>query len=374
MTASRLVTGEPEPNTPPVVELRSVTKTYGTFAAVDDVTLSIGTEFFSLLGPSGSGKTSLLRIIAGFAGIDQGEILIAGNKVTRTPPHQRPCNTVFQQYALFPHLSVGGNIAFGLKEEKLAKREITSRVASILDLVQLSGLENRSPRELSGGQQQRVALARALVKRPRVLLLDEPLAALDAKLRKEMQIELKRLQQEVGISFVYVTHDQEEALVMSDRMAIMNGGKVQQLGAPQDIYDNPASSFVADFVGHSNLIPAKVRQVNMGEGIIELKSGYQIGVNGLSSAVGTSGKAMIRPEDVKLARALTTTEEPGLSGRVISRAFLGSSTRFEIALEGDTRLVAIQGRHHLDTIELGDLVSTSWSADNVRFFPEVVSS
>jgi len=357
-----------------VVELRNVTKHYGATAAVDNVSLAVGAEFYSLLGPSGSGKTSLLRIIAGFAGIDRGQVIIAGNDVTSVPPFRRPCNTVFQQYVLFPHLSVGGNIAFGLKEEKLSKKEIQSRVGAVLELVQLSVTEKRSPRELSGGQQQRVALARALVKRPKVLLLDEPLAALDAKLRKGMQIELKRLQQEVGITFIYVTHDQEEALVMSDRIAIMSGGKVQQVGAPQDIYDNPASAFVADFVGQSNLLAAEVMGTQTGGVKLRLVAGRQAIAWGASAAIGSKGRLMVRPEDVKLARMAGPEPTDGTVGRVISQAFLGSSTRFELVLPDGSHMVAVRDRSHSEKLELGDEVSITWSPDAARFFPDAVSA
>ncbi|TFB55158.1 ABC transporter ATP-binding protein [Cryobacterium tagatosivorans] len=357
-----------------VVELREVTKYYGATAAVDNVTLAVGAEFYSLLGPSGSGKTSLLRIIAGFAGIDRGQVVIAGKDVTRVPPYRRPCNTVFQQYALFPHLSVAGNIAFGLKEEKLSKMEIQSRVGSVLDLVQLAGAEKRSPRELSGGQQQRVALARALVKRPKVLLLDEPLAALDAKLRKGMQIELKRLQQEVGISFVYVTHDQEEALVMSDRIAIMRGGKVQQIGEPQHIYDNPASAFIADFIGQSNLLAAEVLGVHMGGIAIRLQPGALATVSGPPAKIGSKGRLMVRPEDVKIARLDASEPGDGLVGRVKSQAFLGSSTRFEIALPDHSQMIAVRDRSHTERLDPGDEVSISWPPRAARFFPDEVSA
>jgi spermidine/putrescine transport system ATP-binding protein len=356
------------------VELREVTKYYGATAAVDNVTLAVGAEFYSLLGPSGSGKTSLLRIIAGFAGIDHGQVVIAGKDVTRVPPYRRPCNTVFQQYALFPHLSVAGNIAFGLKEEKLSKMEIQSRVGSVLDLVQLAGSEKRSPRELSGGQQQRVALARALVKRPKVLLLDEPLAALDAKLRKGMQIELKRLQQEVGISFVYVTHDQEEALVMSDRIAIMRGGKVQQIGEPQDIYDNPASAFIADFIGQSNLLAAEVLGVHMDGIAIRLRPGPLATVPGPPAKIGSKGRLMVRPEDVKIARLDASEPGDGLVGRVKSQAFLGSSTRFEIALPDRSQMIAVRDRSHTERLDAGDEVSISWPPRAARFFPDEVTA
>jgi spermidine/putrescine transport system ATP-binding protein len=357
-----------------VVELRGVSKFYDTVAAVEDVSLEVGAEFYSLLGPSGSGKTTLLRIIAGFAGVDRGTVVISGQDVTRVAPYRRPCNTVFQQYALFPHLSVAGNIAFGLKEERLPKREIHERVGQALELVQLPDAGKRSPRELSGGQQQRVALARALVKRPKVLLLDEPLAALDAKLRKGMQTELKRLQQEVGISFVYVTHDQEEALVMSDRIAVMSGGTVQQVGSPREIYDDPASPFVADFIGQSNLLQAQVLQAD-GDGTrLRLASGGEATVLArCAAAEGGTGQLMVRPEDVTLTRRGTTDGGPGPIGHIVSQAFLGSGARLEIALPDGIRMIAVRDRAH-ESLEPGDEVEISWSSATARFFPAAEAS
>ena len=240
------------------VALEAVTKRYADTTAVDDVTLEVEAgEFFSLLGPSGCGKTTTLRMIAGFARPDEGRILLDGRDVTDVPPHRRAVNTVFQSYALFPHLNVEQNVAFGLRFQKTTKDESRRRVATALETVHLTGLERRKPSQLSGGQQQRVALARALVLEPVVLLLDEPLGALDAKLRRPLQIELKTIQQEVGITFVYVTHDQEEALTMSDRMAVMSGGKVEQVGTPREAYEAPATAFVADFLGVSNLMTGR---------------------------------------------------------------------------------------------------------------------
>jgi spermidine/putrescine transport system ATP-binding protein len=351
-----------------VVELRGVSKLYDGVAAVDDVSIEVGSEFYSLLGPSGSGKTTLLRIIAGFAGVDRGTVVISDQDVTRVPPHRRPCNTVFQQYALFPHLSVAGNIGFGLKEERLPKKEIQERVGRALELVQLPGAGKRSPRELSGGQQQRVALARALVKRPRVLLLDEPLAALDAKLRKGMQTELKRLQEEVQISFVYVTHDQEEALVMSDRIAIMSGGRIQQIGSPHEIYDDPASPFVADFIGQSNLLQATVLETDRESTRLRLAAGGEAVVPGPCAGTGgTAGQLMVRPEDVTLSRR-GAGDAGGPIGRIVSEAFLGSGARFEIALSDGTRMVAVRDRAHGEALEPGDEVEIGWSPAAARFF------
>src|SRR3954449_5484964 len=241
------------------IALEGVSKGFGKVAAVNDVSLSIAEgEFFSLLGPSGCGKTTSLRMIAGFEQPDAGRILLQGDDVTRVPPNRRPVNMVFQQYALFPHMSVYENVAFGLKVKRVERSEHAGRIKEMLRVVELEGLEKRRPRQLSGGQQQRVALARALVNSPAALLLDEPLGALDLKLRKEMQLELKDIQEGTGTTFVYVTHDQEEALTMSDRIGVMNGGVVEQIGTPTEIYEHPATPFVAGFIGTSNLLALRV--------------------------------------------------------------------------------------------------------------------
>src|SRR5438309_6674203 len=237
------------------IGLVGVSKRFGTHAAVDDVTLEIAEgECFSLLGPSGCGKTTTLRMVAGFELPDAGRIVLKGNDVTEVPANRRPVNMVFQQYALFPHMSIYDNVAFGLKVKRVPRGEHSERVHEMLRVVELEGLERRRTRQLSGGQQQRVALARALVNKPAALLLDEPLGALDVKLRKQMQFELKRIQAELGTTFVYVTHDQEEALAMSDRIAVMNGGRVEQIGTPREIYERPQTPFVADFVGSLNVL------------------------------------------------------------------------------------------------------------------------
>ncbi|TAL09096.1 MAG: polyamine ABC transporter ATP-binding protein, partial [Porticoccaceae bacterium] len=243
---------------PTLLSLRNIGKRYDGRAALDDLTLDIlDGEFLTLLGPSGCGKTTLLRLIAGFELPDTGTIALAGADITAVPPERRPLNTVFQSYALFPHLSVFENIAYGLRREKRPKDEIAARVAEALAMVELGDFARRKPHQLSGGQQQRVAIARALIKRPRLLLLDEPLSALDYKLRRAMQIELKRLQRELGITFLFVTHDQEEALSMSDRIAVLCDGALQQLGTPRDIYERPANLFTARFIGEANLFPAR---------------------------------------------------------------------------------------------------------------------
>ena len=273
---------------------QGVTKSYGQVVALDHVSLSIRpNEFFTLLGPSGCGKTTLLRAIAGFTALDRGEISAYGQRLDGLPPHKRPVNTVFQSYAVFPHMTVAQNIAFGLEMDRWPRRKINARVAEMLNLVQLSGMADRKPEQLSGGQQQRVAVARALAKSPRVLLLDEPLSALDLKLRQGMQLELKRLQRETGITFIFVTHDQREALTMSDRIAVMDHGRVLQIGSPEDIYERPALRFVADFIGEMNFLEAEA----LGGDRYRLAGGVEL--EGLEhSPAGSEVTLAIRPERV----------------------------------------------------------------------------
>jgi spermidine/putrescine transport system ATP-binding protein len=282
------------------IQLIELSKRFADLAAVDGIDLHIvGGEFFSLLGPSGCGKTTTLRMIAGFEQPSEGRILLDGVDVAYTPPHKRNVNTVFQNYALFPHLNVFDNVAFGLRRGKCPKDEMRRRVGEALELVRLTGFERRKSSQLSGGQQQRVALARALVLNPAVLLLDEPLGALDAKLRKALQIELKTLQQEVGITFLYVTHDQEEALTMSDRLAVMNGGRIEQIGAPQEVYEDPETLFVADFLGVSNLMDATGRGSVDGRCRVEVGR-FELEAGGGPSDVVGPAKLVIRPERVEL--------------------------------------------------------------------------
>jgi spermidine/putrescine transport system ATP-binding protein len=356
---------------PPVVRIEAVSKRYGNTAAVDDVSLDIGNEFFSLLGPSGSGKTTLLRIIGGFVGIDSGRVTIAGRDVSDTPAFRRPCNTVFQQYALFPHLSVADNVAFGLKESRVPRADRKNRVHEALEMVQMVGTERRRPDQLSGGQQQRIALARALVNRPAVLLLDEPLAALDAQLRKNMQLELKRLQQEVGITFIYVTHDQEEALVMSDRIAVLDHGRIQQLGTPQSVYDEPGSQFVAKFIGQSNLVPALEVVENDGERAqVRLASGHLVSATGHAAPSGAPGQLMVRPEDVRLSATPPDDRSPAtLPGRIRSQTYLGSGLRVEVDLGGVT-VVAAVAKADAAGLQVGEDVWVSWSSSAARFLPD----
>jgi spermidine/putrescine transport system ATP-binding protein len=324
------------------VELCSVTKRFDQLVAVDDLSLELGGgEFFTLLGPSGCGKTTTLRMIAGFERPTSGEIRIEGEDVAQLPPHKRPTNTVFQSYALFPHLSVEDNVAFGLKRKKVDKGEIRQRVAAELERVGLAAEGKRRPAQLSGGMQQRVALARALVNLPKVLLLDEPLGALDLKLRKGLQVELKRIQREVGITFVYVTHDQEEALTMSDRIAVMNRGRVEQVASPEDVYERPATTFVAGFIGVSNLMPATV----VSSGRVRLRSGPEIatGTNGL--APGESCAAIVRPEKLRVEPAgegsPSSNGSPRVQGVVESSLYLGTATQIVVGLGEEVRMTVL---------------------------------
>jgi spermidine/putrescine transport system ATP-binding protein len=327
------------------VVIENLSKRFGDVQALRHLTLEIQDgEFFSLLGPSGCGKTTTLRLIAGFEEPTTGRILLGGTDVTQSPPHRRPVNTVFQNYALFPHLSVKDNVAFGLRFASLNKKEKTRKVSEALALVQLEGFERRKPVQLSGGEQQRVALARALVLNPRVLLLDEPLGALDAKLRRALQIELKTLQQEVGITFVYVTHDQEEALTMSDRMAVMSRGLAQQVGTPNDIYEEPENEFVADFLGISNLMEAEAH----GRGIVSVGDSTLRAGRGDLDATGPV-RVTIRPERIQL-EALAPETENRLRGIVMRIVYLGSTSRalVEVA-HGDVLqvLLTIDGQMNL---------------------------
>jgi spermidine/putrescine transport system ATP-binding protein len=321
------------------VVLESVTKRFGDVTAVDGIDLAISEgEFFTMLGPSGCGKTTTLRMIAGFEEVDAGRLTIDGEDMLGIPPNKRPTNTVFQSYALFPHLTVKENVAFGLKRKRVEKREVERRVSGELERVGLADQGNRKPAQLSGGMQQRVALARALVNLPRVLLLDEPLGALDLKLRKGLQVELKKIQQEVGITFVYVTHDQEEALTMSDRIAVMNSGRIEQIGDPEQVYDRPTTTFVAGFIGVSNLMPGTVRK--SGEnGEVELDSGVRVGTDVDGFAVGDRCHAVVRPE--KLAIGSGGRGEPSVEGLVESSLYLGTSTQLIVRLSDEVRMTVL---------------------------------
>src|SRR5689334_564019 len=308
------------------VSLVDLVKRFGDVAAVAGINVDMPSgEFFSMLGPSGCGKTTTLRMIAGFEQPTEGRILLDGSDMAYTPPHKRNVNTVFQSYALFPHLNVADNVAFGLKRQKVGKHEIRERVAETLELVQLTGFEKRKPAQMSGGQQQRVALARALVLKPAVLLLDEPLGALDAKLRKALQIELKALQQQVGITFIYVTHDQEEALTMSDRIAVMSNGRVEQVGPPREVYEEPSTTFVADFLGVPNLMRVVAHGDSDGRCRVTLGDFELYGAQGEIATTGET-RIVIRPERVKLEPADATGENyiPGMVDRVV---YLGNANQ-----------------------------------------------
>ena len=314
------------------IKLEELTKRFGDVVAVDSIDLHMPPgEFFTMLGPSGCGKTTTLRMIAGFQRPTSGKIVLDGVDVAQVPPHKRNVNTVFQNYALFPHLDVAGNVAFGLKYLRVTKDEQRKKVAEALDLVQLGDLARRKPAQLSGGQQQRVALARALVLRPRVLLLDEPLGALDARLRKGLQVELKALQAELGITFVFVTHDQEEALTMSDRVAVMNGGRVEQAGSPREVYEEPSTVFVADFLGVSNLLLGKASADGSG---CALRVGERT-FRAQQGATDSRGevKAMIRPERIAV-EAHSTAGENRLPGLVERAVFLGNSFELHVRVIG----------------------------------------
>ncbi|MEO6651834.1 MAG: ABC transporter ATP-binding protein [Ilumatobacteraceae bacterium] len=348
------------------VSMRSVTKRFDDVTAVDSVDLDIADgEFFALLGPSGCGKTTTLRMIAGLEIPSAGSLKIFGDEVGTLPPNKRPVNTVFQNYALFPHMSVADNIGFGLKMQKVAKPEIAERVAQAIALVRLGGMEQRRPSQLSGGQQQRVALARALVNRPKVLLLDEPLAALDLKLRQGMQLELKALQREVGITFVFVTHDQEEALSMADRIGVMGDGRLLQIGTPEAIYDAPVDQFVADFIGRSNFLPATVASADE----VCLTNGARIAMGGAGS-VGDHVAISLRPERVEIAgRGAVPFGRPSLDGTIESVTFLGNSVVYQVTLDWLTVEARTENRPSVPRRDVGDEVSLTWRDDAVAVVP-----
>jgi putative spermidine/putrescine transport system ATP-binding protein len=329
------------------IDLRGLRKTFGEVEAVAGIDLDIAPgEFFSLLGPSGSGKTTVLRMIAGFELPTAGTVLLGGRDVTRLAPFERDVNTVFQDYALFPHLTVQQNVEYGLKVRGVAKAERRRRAGAALDSVQLNGFGPRKPTALSGGQRQRVALARALVNRPQVLLLDEPLGALDLKLRQEMQVELKAIQRDVGITFVFVTHDQEEALTMSDRVAVFHAGRIEQVGTPEQVYDEPATPFVAGFVGTSNLFTGEVAE----------------------AVFGKPGPRLVRPEKVTLSSP-ADAPQPGdqtTTGKIAEVVYAGPITRFVIDLDAGARMVAVR-LNSASTAEFtrGQPVRLSWRPDHV---------
>jgi spermidine/putrescine ABC transporter ATP-binding subunit len=350
------------------IELRGVSKRYGGNVAVRELDLEIADgEFFCLLGPSGCGKTTTLNLIGGFVGPTEGTIWLRGKRIDTLPPHKRPVNTVFQSYALFPHMSVHDNVAFGLKMDRVNRTETARRVHEALALVGLEEFGDRTPAQLSGGQQQRVAVARALVKRPAVLLLDEPLGALDLKLRQRLQVELSQIHREVGTTFVYVTHDQEEAMSMATRIAVMSDGRIQQVGTPSEIYYRPRSRFVADFIGESNFL-----DVSTDSGAARLTDGRAVpcAVNGWQG--GAQATLMVRPEVVRLF-APAAAPDGAIRGRVVQTSFLGSETRVAIACDAsDVPLTVAQfGRERIDAGELTPdrEVALWWDSDDAVLLP-----
>lgn len=328
------------------VELRNVFKFFNQEPAVHGVDLDVRQgEFFSILGPSGCGKTTTLRLIAGFEWADAGKLLIQGQPMTNVPPYRRPVNTVFQSYALFNHLNVWDNIAFGLRLKRLRKSEIEGRVTEALKLVKMEGLRSRFPSQLSGGQQQRVALARALVNRPAVLLLDEPLGALDLKLRKEMQVELSNLHKELGLTFIMVTHDQEEALCLSDRIAVMNQGQIEQIGTPSQIYERPQTSFVADFIGDTNLFSGEITAVDSTNVKIVTKTGLTIVVSRLEDTPTESLQAVVvsvRPEKIQLSLYQPNLPTNCFEGRLVNVMYLGTHVNYVVELTNGISINVLQ--------------------------------
>ncbi len=345
------------------VELREISKRFGQTLAVDRVTLQIYKgEFFALLGPSGCGKTTTLRIIAGFERPDSGELFINGQHATNTPPQERDLNLVFQDYALFPHLTVKQNVAFGLEMQKLPRALIRERVGRALELVRLSGLDTRFPSQLSGGQQQRVALARALVTEPSVLLLDEPLGALDPKLRQEMQLELKRLQRELKITFLYVTHDQKEALKMSDRLAVMHGGRVLQVGTPQEIYERPATRFVADFIGESNLLEGRVVHTAGTRALVQIGPFTTNVFSDSPLQINQRVTLALRPERIRLC---FPDEGNGIwTGLVEELFYAGKEIEYRVRVSPE--IIVTVSSHGTNGIAVGDRVGLTWDPQSLR--------
>jgi spermidine/putrescine transport system ATP-binding protein len=349
------------------VRLERVTKDFGEMVAVDDLSLDIAEgEFFSMLGPSGCGKTTTLRMIGGFEEPTRGTIFLGGRDVTDLPPYKRDVNTVFQSYALFPHLNVQDNVAFGLRRKKVPSAEVATRVADALRLVDLMGFEKRKPSQMSGGQQQRVALARALVNHPKVLLLDEPLGALDLKLRKQMQLELKRIQQEVGITFIYVTHDQEEAMTMSDRLAVMRQGKIEQIGPPEDVYESPQTEFVASFLGASNLIDGELKEQRDEYSSVLLQGGDVVVVPSERAPFrpGASIRVGVRPEKITIGADDGSQPASGwnaVTGLLRMATYIGVSHQYKVEGPGGNDLtVWVQNLGSTPAPAPGERVRLSW--------------
>jgi spermidine/putrescine ABC transporter ATP-binding subunit len=351
------------------VHLVDLRKAYGDFHAVDGVSVDVRPgEFLTVLGPSGSGKTTTLLMIAGFVIPDGGDILIGDRSVVRQPPHRRNVGMVFQNYALFPHMTVAQNIAYPLSVRGWDRRRIGERVAWALELVRLEGAGGKYPRQLSGGQQQRVALVRALVFEPAVLLMDEPLGALDRKLRLQMQIEIKRLQSRLGLTVVYVTHDQEEALIMSDRVAVMNHGRLVQVGAPQELYNAPASYFVADFVGDSNFLPGIVSEVSPDCAIVETRGKLRLPVGPAALAPGTGVRVSLRPEKIGIE---PDSDRRGVPGVVEETVYMGEVIRYAVRVsDQETLLVKVQTKHGAPSYGPGATVRLDWRPEDVLVFAD----
>ncbi len=354
------------------VEIRHVEKRFGNVVALRDASLVINdNEFFTLLGPSGCGKTTLLRLIAGFEEVTKGEIFLYGEEIEKLPPHQRPVNTVFQHYALFPHMTVAENVAFGLTMKGVGTAETGRRVRNMLELVKLDALADRRPAQLSGGQQQRAALARAVAPRPKVLLLDEPLSALDLKLRQAMRSELKQMQQETGITFVFVTHDQEEALAMSDRIAVMSDGLIQQIGRAREIYDQPVNRFVANFIGETNLIDVTIDELDGGRCLCRLENGVFVTCPaGRAVSRGQTGHVLIRPERIGIAPA--DEQDRGIAGVVTQAVYLGTDTQYSVSLDNGPILQVRQqnSRERGRECEVGQRVAVVLEDNAVRLLDD----
>lgn len=349
-----------------LVELENVTKDFGSYRAVENISLQIKQgEFLTLLGPSGCGKTTTLRMIAGFEKPSSGNVLIDGKVVNNVEPYHREINTVFQQYSLFPHMSIFNNIAFGLKMKKTPKKEIEQRVEDILKLVQLSEYKDRKPEQLSGGQKQRIAIARAIVNNPQVLLLDEPLGALDLKLRKQMQLELKHLQQELGITFIYVTHDQEEALTMSDRIVVMNKGKIEQIDNPRELYEHPKTLFVANFIGDTNILSGKIHTTNEKQTAIKIDQNDIIINDSLTFKQNDNVSISIRPEKITFTTE-QTDNQPYLEAKVVESIYLGSLTKIVVELsDGQKVIVQTTNGHHFND---GETAFLTWDTNNCLIY------
>ena len=357
-----------DPGAKPLLRLEGVSKRFADTAAVDNLSLDIfEREFFALLGPSGSGKTTLLRLLAGFERPDSGKILLDGEDIAGVPPYRRPVNMMFQNYALFPHLNVASNIAFGLRQERMPRREIRQRVAELLALVKLEGLERRRPHQLSGGQRQRVALARSLAKRPKVLLLDEPLAALDRKLREQTQFELAKLQEQLGTTFVIVTHDQQEAMTMAHRMAVMDNGRVIQVAPPSEVYEQPASRWVADFIGDVNLLEGEVKTTQSGVATVAGKNGEEFRL-AVSADIwpGMHVWAAVRPEKIQVGpQPPADAADNKFRGVVEDIAYRGNVIVYRVRLAvGDELMASVANASRLMELPIsrGDEVWLSWPA------------